>query len=60
MNCDNQSIKRMIRSGYFGHYSQFTAEDIKRNAREVEVPVTYFTELIRQVQEEIERERQTW
>ena len=57
MNFDNQSIKRMIRSGYFGDRTTFTTTDIRKHAAEVEVPVTYFVECMHAVDEEIRQER---
>ena len=60
INFDNQSIKRMIRSGYFGDRTCFTGEDIRRNADECGVPVPYFVQLLAEVAEEITAERARW
>ncbi len=52
-----QSIKRMIRSGYFGDWRKFTEEDIKRAADEAGIPVAGFKEYMREVEIEISQGR---
>ena len=60
MKFDDQSIKRMIRSGHFGHYGDlmtWDSDEIRKHADECGVSAAVFSDLMAEVALEIVRER---